>query len=84
MIEMIAQRPFSSTIWGNVDQGARFEVEPGYVAELEKEGLAKRSDAAHIDELLSAKPDADGDGDADADGDGDGDADDGSINNAGE
>lgn len=40
-VKLKALRSFSSTVWGNVEEGATFEVAPGYVAMLVKEGYAE-------------------------------------------
>ena len=42
MVKMICKRPHSSTLYGNVEEGAKFDVPEGYVKQLENEGLAYR------------------------------------------
>ena len=42
MVKMICKRPHSSTLYGNVEEGAKFDVPEGYVKQLEDQGLAYR------------------------------------------
>ena len=45
MVKVRALKTFSSTVWGNVSSGDVFEVDEGYVKDLEAQGAAVRVDA---------------------------------------
>lgn len=42
-VNMVGLRSFSSTVWGNVDEGTKFSVDEGYVSQLEEQKLARRA-----------------------------------------
>lgn len=49
MVRMKCIRAHSSLVWGSPSDGEIFEVDPGYVDQLESNGLAVRVDPEPVD-----------------------------------